>query len=540
MRRACVSGWFGRLLILCAAAPHLGGCGSSHHHHEDEHGHGAEAIAVTQWGESTELFAEYSPLTVGAVTETAIHVTRLADFSAVTSGSLTVTLSQSDGTAVAARAEEPARPGIFTPSLTPTIAGPCQLTIVITGAVTGAVTDAEFTDTFIADSCQVASPDAAASPPGDDQESGISFLKEQQWNIDFATVSVDRRPMRETVRLNAQIEPVTGREAHLTAALGGRVQFADTVPVLGMSVAKGQLLARVTPPLTGATNRATLQAEVAAAQAEVDGARDENQRVKKLAQAAAIAERTVREVGIRLSLAESHLKAAKERLREYDITASGRISGSNTFRVRSPIAGTLVAVSVTSGETVDGGAHLFTVIDMNRLWVVGQVFEPDIPTVVDARSARFTVEGHERPFVILRAEPAAGETAESDDGRLITVGQVLDPRSRTVPIVFEVKNRDQLLRIGQFAELEIAAGQPAQALAVPTTAVLSDAGRQVVFVQRAGETFERRFVRTGLRSAGWVQILAGIEAGERVVSRGAHIVKLAASASSAPAHGHAH
>ena len=86
----------------------------------------------------------------------------------------------------------------------------------------------------------------------------------------------------------------------------------------------------------------------------------------------------------------------------------------------------------------------------------------------------------------------------------------------------------------------IATGAPRKALAVPDAALVDDGGRTIVYVMVEGEAFERRPVRLGIRANGWVEVLDGVAAGERVVSPGAYEIKLASSAGSVPAHGHAH
>ena len=75
---------------------------------------------------------------------------------------------------------------------------------------------------------------------------------------------------------------------------------------------------------------------------------------------------------------------------------------------------------------------------------------------------------------------------------------------------------------------------------VPAAAIVDDAGRPIVFVQREGETFERRAVTLGARSGDQVQILEGVAAGDRVVTAGAYLVRLASLSTSVPAHGHVH
>jgi multidrug efflux pump subunit AcrA (membrane-fusion protein) len=75
---------------------------------------------------------------------------------------------------------------------------------------------------------------------------------------------------------------------------------------------------------------------------------------------------------------------------------------------------------------------------------------------------------------------------------------------------------------------------------VPRDAVLDDAGRSVVYVQVEGEAFSERSVRLGPRSGSLIGIEQGVAAGERVVTRGANVIRLSSRSASAPAHGHVH
>ena len=120
------------------------------------------------------------------------------------------------------------------------------------------------------------------------------------------------------------------------------------------------------------------------------------------------------------------------------------------------------------------------------------------------------------------------------------MGHVVDRATRTVPIVFEVVNDNQILRIGQFAKLTIATGKSVRGLAIPETAILQEGVQSVAYVQVEGEAFQRRVVSIGARSRGWAHVRGGIAKGEHVVVKGAYDVKLSASSGSAPAHGHAH
>ena len=90
------------------------------------------------------------------------------------------------------------------------------------------------------------------------------------------------------------------------------------------------------------------------------------------------------------------------------------------------------------------------------------------------------------------------------------------------------------------AQVHVVVGDPVEAVVVPEAAIVRDGGQPVAFVQVDGEGFERRVLRLGVRDAGRVEVLAGLEPGERVVTRGAYTVRLAGSQTNAPSHGHAH
>ena len=76
--------------------------------------------------------------------------------------------------------------------------------------------------------------------------------------------------------------------------------------------------------------------------------------------------------------------------------------------------------------------------------------------------------------------------------------------------------------------------------AVPVSAVVDDGGMPVVFVQLEGEAFARRPVKLGVVEGDYVQVLEGVKTGERVVSRGAYLIRLSALSNQIPAHGHVH
>lgn len=493
----------------------------------DEHGRPPPVELPTQsftvWAGRTELFMEYHPLIVGKETKFAAHMTEMPSFKAVTAGSATLTLIMKDGSTLAGTANAPSDPGIFRPAITPRGPGSCELRM--------AIASPQVTETFAVGACQVFTDEATAQkelgsapePPG-----RITFLKEQQWKTDFATVAAVERDLQDGVRAAGEIQPAAGKDARLTAPASGRVLLAEPVPILGMPIKKGQVLASIAPRLSGGTDRATIAADVGAAEAEAEAARSALERAQRLLAAQAGPQKAVDEATTRLKISEARLDGARGRLGQFDAGASGA-GGGRVFQVRSPIDGTLAVIDAASGQGVEEGQGLFSVIDLDRVWLVAKVFEPDVPKVEGAHAAMFTIEGYDEPFVVDHAS-----------GKLVTIGRVVDPRTRTVPVIFEVDNRAGKLRIGNFTRTIIATGAPRKALAIPDSAIVDDAGKAIAFVMIEGEAFERRPLRLGIRSNGWSQVLDGVAAGEHVVTKGAYEIKLASATGAVPAHGHVH
>jgi cobalt-zinc-cadmium efflux system membrane fusion protein len=501
-------------------------CGRGHDHAEPgDHGSANPELpgqAVTIWSERTELFMEYRPLIVGQEARFAAHTTVDASGKPVTSGTATLTLVMPGSPPLQGIAKQPSNPGIFRPTLTPTKAGKCTLEY--------AIDSPQLKDRFAAGECEVFASEAAAKAAlGEDEDvpGRITYLKEQAWKTDFGTVAVAMRDLQDGVRAAGEIRPVAGKEAQLTAPAAGRVSLVEPAPILGMPVKKDQVLATITPRTTGG-DRPTMGADVTAAEAEVAAARTELERAQRLVAAQAAAPRTVDEATTRLRIAEARLGGARGRLGQFDAGARGA-GGGRVFQVRAPADGTLVTIDAASGQGVEEGQKLFTVMDLDRVWLVANVYEADLPRVETARAAWFTIDGHESPF-----------TVDETTGKLVTVGRVIDPRTRTAPVIFEVDNKPGKLRIGNFTKTVIATGTPKRALAIPESSIVEDSGKAIAFVMVEGESFERRPLRIGIRTNGWVEVVEGVQAGERVVTRGAYEIKLTSASGAVPAHGHAH
>ena len=482
-------------------------------------------LDVTAWTDTTELFMEYPPLVAGQEALFAVHLTRLSDFSAMTTGRPRIEFTpESGGPPVVLPGEEASRPGVYRVLGAPPAAGRYRWQLMIEAPDLmdrhdlGAMTVFPDQATAVADAEGRAEEDPAA----------ISYLKEPQWTIGFATAIVQEAELRRGIRVPAIIEPLTGGDAIVGAPADGRF-MAGTLLSVGDRVSPGQELGRIQPRLGEAgADRATLVAAEAEAQASLDATASDLARAERLLAERAVPARRVEEAQRASKVAQARLVAAQARLAQRDetLTTGGGSASGNSFVLRAPIAGRLAAVFAALGASYDEGAPLFRIVRTDRVELQAHVPASDAPLQGEVTGIVLEIPGRPDPLVV-----------EAD--HMHDAG-VIDPATRALPVQFDVDNRAGQLLIGQTATAILYMGDHERMPAVPKDAVLTQAGRPFVFVQTGGESFSRRFIDVGVRDGDLVGVRAGVQTGERVVTFGAYDVQLASAAGGLPAEGHVH
>lgn len=220
--------------------------------------------------------------------------------------------------------------------------------------------------------------------------------------------------------------------------------------------------------------------------------------------------------------ADVALAAAEQKLRLFGLDETGvrqLAAGGRPlphYSIRAPITGTVIQREVTLGELVIPEKETLLVLaDLSTFWVVADVPEDRLKQVVPGARVRIHVA------------PAPGQPVE---GTVSLISPGVDPSTRTVEVRVEVQASRASLMPGMFAEAEIFDGRSEASrpvLAIPETAINTIDGESVVFVP-AGEkqnTFAKRAIERGREVGGMVQVLSGLQAGEKIVTRGSLILK---------------
>jgi RND family efflux transporter MFP subunit len=515
-------------LFLAAALLIAQGCRPSGHEHAHDAKHTHSELpgeVVTIYTPKSELFAEHRAFVAGQETKLAAHLTDLRDWSPVSEGRAEAVLASPSGRQEVFPVEGVLRPGIFQPVVKPSAPGTYRLSV--------RVDSPRLKDTIDAGEVIVYADAASAIASAPEEEAApdeIGFLKEQQWKIPFMTHPVEADVLEDGVTLQGTVKAAGGREVAISAPVNGRLALgAGSLPQIGRKVRRGELLAVLTPAEGATEDRATLRQAVRAAEATTTQARLDLARAERLYKAQAVPGKRVEEARTALTLATSQLAAAQEHLRAKEATLTGAVGVTDeSFHLRAPITGTVVEAAVVPGAAVEGGAALYRLVDLSTLWVEARVPEANVNRVASADRAEVTVAGS--PTV----------TVGRGRGGLITTGSVLDPATRTAPVVYAVPNPQGTFRIGMTAEVRALTGTTPRGPVVPKSAVVDDNGRSIAYVQTGGESFERRELRLGVKQGDRVQVLSGLKPGDRIVTQGGYEIRLSTLSNAVPAHGHEH
>ncbi len=222
-----------------------------------------------------------------------------------------------------------------------------------------------------------------------------------------------------------------------------------------------------------------------------------------------------------LRVAETTLAAARDRLRVLGRTPEqiARIEETRQVNavvtVTAPIAGTVVQRRVGPGQWLTAGAGdpVYTIADLSTMWLVAAVREMDAPMVRVGQEVTVTVGA--LPDHNFRA-------------RITSIGAGLDPQTRRLPVRAEVEDPEHLLKPEMFATFRINVGTMAEAVAVPTSAVIYRGAEASVWLALPDNRFILRRIQPGMRTGDTLEVLSGLAPGDRVVTGGALFVDRAA------------
>ncbi len=350
-----------------------------------------------------------------------------------------------------------------------------------------------------------ASEGTGASPPP-----GEAWLTAQQIkDAKIEYTEVGDQNVDDTILTSGKVTFDDQRVAHVYSPVSGRVTRIDAQ--LGQRVKKGAPLAVIESPDIGIAS-----SDVGKASADLIAAEHDFKRQKDLYDAHAASQKDLEISEDNYRKAKAEMDRAKQKA--YLLRAGGGGGDvSQGYTVITPMEGEVIMKNISPGIEVQGqygggtAAELFTVGELDKVWVIADVFEMDIARVKVGSKANVKVVAY------------AGKNFE---GKVDWVSGTLDPVTRTAKVRCTFDNPDRLLKPEMYATVQVSV-EERTALAIPKTSLLRLGDQTVVFVQ-SGTTpdgklkFERVPVTVDEgEGSKWVPVSHGLEKGQKIVTAGA-------------------
>ena len=485
------------------------GCKNSPGKETDNHDEEEVILQLTAYSTEFELFAEADPFVVGKSSNVLSHFSHLPDFKALEKGSVTIRL-QIGTTEVTQTFDAPKRKGIFSFDLKPTVQGVGKIIYEIK-------TDNVSSQVVVSDITVYSSEEQADEAAGKkvlSRTNTVAFTKEQSWKIDFCTELPAVEPFGQVIKTSALVESAAGDEVIISAKMNGTVLYSGSSIPEGKSVTAGEGLFSISGSDMADNNLAVRIIEV---QNNFERTSLEYDRKKSLARDKIVSDKD-------LLTAKNDFENSKA---TYDMLRKNFSSAGQT--ISSPISGFVKQTFVANGQYVTAGQPLVSVTKNKILVLHADIQQKYAPLLQSFSTANIRTLHNNTTY-----------TLEQLNGKLLSYGRNTNSDNYLIPVSLQIDNIGGFVS-GQFVELYLKTITNSTAVTIPNDALLEEQGNFFVFVQVHPELFEKREVSIGSTDGIKTEIKSGIVDSERIVTRGAILVKLAQSSGALDAHsGHNH
>lgn len=334
-----------------------------------------------------------------------------------------------------------------------------------------------------------------------DEEGEIALTQEQISAAGIVLAQAAPASLESGLQLPGEIRFNEDRTAHVVPQVAGVV---ESVPAkLGQKVKKGQVLAVISSSAVSEQ-----RADLINAQQRLALARSNWQREKQLWEQKISAEQDYQQAQLALQEAEVAVRNAGQKLHAIGAVSGKATASLNRYEIRAPFDGTVVEKHLSLGEAVREDANAFLISDLSTVWAEIIVSPKDLQQVrVGGRA-------------VVRAT-AFDATAS---GTIAYVGALIGEQTRTARAHVVLSNPQESWRPGLFVSVDVMNQATEVPVAVAADALQTIEGKNVVFV-RVADGFKAQPVRTGRSDGKVVEILAGLQAGDKVASTGSFALK---------------
>lgn len=305
-------------------------------------------------------------------------------------------------------------------------------------------------------------PEATAEEQHEENTSIVGLSPEQMAAVGIALAGPEQKNLGQSIKVNGKLEVPAQNKAAVTSLYGGVLQQILVHP--GSSVRKGQVLATVTN-----TELSGIQQSLISVTAQLKLAQLELNRQTELVAGNAAPLKNQQKAQAELSSLQAQQAALKKQLSTLGISPGSVSSGniSSTLNIIAPISGTISDIHAQIGSKVDAATPVATIVNNSQLHLDLFVYEKDLPSIRDGQTIHFTLTNN---------------PGKEYDARIFSIGTAFTDASKSVPVHADVQGEKTGLIEGMSVTAIISIGERT-AMALPTEAIVSNGGKDYIFVQ---------------------------------------------------------
>lgn len=498
-----------KYIFIIILAVFITGCDHKHHEHHDDHHDEKIKSHYTVYNDKYELYAEADIFVIGHSAHVLSHFTNLPDFTPVENSTITVKLVINDQVA-GQTIEDPSIPGLYIFEIKPTIQGEGHLEFVINNK--------KEENIIIVPEVRVFSSHEDAVVEAETHEihqvNTISFSKEQSWKTEFSTDYPTREPIGHIIKTSAQVRPSPYSETVISAGMSGIISNVGNNVLEGCNITKGQELFAILGENIAENNSYVRYME---AKYNYEKAKADYDRSVLLAGDKIISNKEL----LQIKNTYENTRSIYENL-NFNFSAGGQ-------KVISPGSGFIRQLFVKNGQYVETGQPLAVVSQDNTLILHAELQQKYSQHIHEVISANIKI-------------PESGKVFSLDEmgGKIVSYGKATTAENYLIPVNIQIINTEKLFP-GSIVELYLKTVADHEALTVPVSALTEEQGVFFIYVQLTPELFEKREISVGASDGIRTEVISGLAENERIVTKGAIMIKLSQSSGTLDAHsGHIH
>jgi RND family efflux transporter MFP subunit len=338
---------------------------------------------------------------------------------------------------------------------------------------------------------------SGATPTG--PSNAFIVEKETQFLFDILTTRVVTGNFNQSTQVLGTVVPSPKGVAVIQTPQTGKIVSIRTT--VGQRVSAGQVLAvieqQVDPgtQINILTQRNSVDAEYNAAKAQYD-------RLKGIADIVAKKD---------LTEAKARFETAAKNKRLFAANAAGNANSTKMVTLTAPISGIVGTFNYSIGAVVSAGQTLFEITNLDKVFVEAQLFSKDVANIKGIQK-------------ITAASNNPADTS-SYSLRIVSTAQQVNPENQSQVVLFEITNADGRFKIGENINVSIYSSDYSKAIIIPDEAIADVNGKPAVFIKDLAEQYSISYVNKGTSNGKQVNIIKGVEEGERVVTNGVYQMK---------------